>query len=751
MLKFRLSILIILVALFVTPSFAGEWIPVYHPELTISKAPADIQIDGELADPGWVNAAQITRFHEHFPGDQTRPPVETRVLVTYDNDHLYAAFICEDDPSSIRATFGERDVVAPDDNVIIALDTYGDAAWAYEIGANPYGIQYDALWSRNGGEDDSYDLVFKSMGKITDSGYQVEMAIPFSSLRFPAKDIQTWKIDFWRNHPRELRRQSSWAAYDRDESCWPCQWGTITGIQDVESGHGIELLPSIMSYQSGSLQDSDNPNSDFVNKKIDGEASLGAKYSITSGITAEATYNPDFSQIESDATQIDVNSTFALFYPERRPFFQEGSDLFATYFSALYTRSINDPIVAGKLIGRMNSTNLGYLTAYDDHSPIIIPFEESSAFLLGGKSVSNIFRARQTLGNESHIGTIITDRHFNGGGSGSLFSMDGSVKLNQNFGIEFQLLATHTGEPNDTALTSGINDVLFDGGRKTAAFDGESFWGHGIYASFERHARTWWFDLDYVEINPTFRADNGFEVSNNSREAEFTSGLDFNPNSKILASISPYMTVKRKWNFSKEKKLEWLAVGTELQLPGQAFVQVQYLRSWENFRNTELSGIRKFYFSISSKFSNMLSGGGSAHVGRMIARNVDPHPVVGNELDLGFWATFKPIDRMTFNLELDHLKSDSVHTGGNIFKGYAARTRADLQATRELSFRIVAQYNDFSKIWEFDPLMTYRLGSFTVFYLGSTHDLQDYEGIDGVGVRQYQRQFFMKIQYLLQV
>ncbi|NIR68088.1 MAG: hypothetical protein GWN61_25975, partial [candidate division Zixibacteria bacterium] len=725
--KNSLLLTILLLAFFSGPAFSDDWVPVYLPEIEIPRASGEIKIDGNLDDPGWKSAAYIDRFHEHFPGDQTEPPVDTRVYVTYNDDYFYVAFVCEDDPSTIRATFGERDNVGWDDNVIIAIDTYGDAAWAYELGANVYGIQQDALWSRGGGEDGSFDVIYDSEGKLTGSGYQVEFAIPFSSLRFPAREVQTWKVDFWRNHPRELRRQSSWAAYSRDESCWPCQWGTIKGIEGVSPGRGLELLPSIVASQSGTLSDINNPGSDFVNDDISGEMSLGAKYSITSSLTAEATYNPDFSQIESDVTQIDVNTTFALFYPERRPFFQEGSDLFQTWFTPVYTRSINDPIFAGKMIGRINRTSLAYLTAYDEHSPIIIPFEEASAFLSNGKSVSNIFRARQTFGEESHLGATITDRRYNNGGSGSLLSSDILLKLDKNYQIELQFLATHTEEPEDTSITDGINQVTFDNGAKTAAFDGESFWGHGVYASFERAARVWWFDLDYAEKSPTFRADNGFETSNNSRQVELNTGLDIYPKSKIIANIFPSISVARKWNFARERKDEWFVGSVGMQLPGQTYLDLSYLGSWEKFREVEFPGIKAFLFTLETKFSGYLFMGTSGSIGRRIARNVEPLPVMGDEKNLSVWATIKPTNRLTVNPRIEYVKSDSTGTRGNIFEGYAMRTRFDYQFTREFSLRFITQYNDFNKTWEFDPLLTYRLNSFTVFYLGSTHDVHDYD------------------------
>ena len=174
-------------------------------------------------------------------------------MITYDDKNLYVAFVCTDDPSAVRATMCQRDQFQGDDAVVVLLDTYGDATWAYEFFVNPYGVQKDYLWTNIVGEDPGYDLVWNSAAQITPSGYQVEMSIPFSSIRFPNRDVQTWKMDFWRSHPRESYHQYSWAAYDRNEQCWPCQWGTVNGIRNVRPGKGIEILPSMVAYHGRTI------------------------------------------------------------------------------------------------------------------------------------------------------------------------------------------------------------------------------------------------------------------------------------------------------------------------------------------------------------------------------------------------------------------------------------------------------------------------------------------------------------------
>ncbi len=232
---------------------ASAFEPVVNPQLETARASGDIRVDGKLDEAAWSSAARAGNFVERFPGDNLEPQVQTEALVTYDDENLYVGFICRDDPERIRATMSQRDQYGNDDEVVLCLDTYGDAAWAYEFCVNPYGVQKDMLWTKTHGEDAGFDLVWESAAHVNDAGYTVEMAIPFTSLRFPNQDVQTWRVDFQRNHPRESYRVYSWSANTHDEQCWPCQWGTVNGILGVRPGKGLEILPSFVSTQAGEM------------------------------------------------------------------------------------------------------------------------------------------------------------------------------------------------------------------------------------------------------------------------------------------------------------------------------------------------------------------------------------------------------------------------------------------------------------------------------------------------------------------
>jgi len=730
----------------------GAFQPNLKPSLEIRRVAGAIEIDGELNDAGWSGAAHAANFAESRPGDQTKPPVETEVFVAYDDANFYIAFIAHDNPKSIRSSLRDRDQIWADDNVGLILDTYGDAAWAYEIFFNPLGIQGDLRWTPQG-EDDGFNIIYNSRGKITEAGYQVEVAIPFSSLRFPDKPAQTWRATFWRNHPRDSRRQYSWAAMSRDNPCFPCQFGTLTGIENVKPGGTFELLPSVIGFQSGQIRDFDDPNSGLANSKIDGEASLGLQYAFTPSLTAEATYNPDFSQVESDAAQIDVNRTFALFYPERRPFFQEGSDLFNTWHNAFYTRSINDPIFAAKLTGRMNRTSIAYIGGRDEHSPIILPFEERSAILQTGRSTSNILRVKQTFLQDSYIGGMLTDRRLDGGGSGTVAGLDGLLRFWKNYRLEAQTVFSRTRESNNPTFNDDILaqvDTLFERGKHTAVFDGESFGGHALYASFERDARHWNFDFDYWAASPAFRADNGFVTSNDNRQFIFSTRYSFYPNTKLIDRFNPGIMVGRFWNYAGARKDNWIRPTINFQLKAQTNVFIGSVFSAERFREKEFPGIRRLEVEVNSDFSDPLTLGFYWAHGRSIARRLAV-PVLGKGTDFQVWGTIKPTQRLIIQPEYTYSKLN-YSDGREIFSGYILRARVNYQFTRELFLRMIVQYNNFGQGLSLEPLLSYKLNPFTIFYLGSTQQYFDLDPASGPrDFTQTSRQFFMKFQYLVRI
>ncbi|HUG39730.1 MAG TPA: sugar-binding protein [Longimicrobiales bacterium] len=714
-----------------------------RPTLEVARTAGAIRIDGDLGDAGWAGAAVADGFSEFQPREGVPARSPTEALVTYDADNLYVAFRVRDDPRALRVTLQDRDAVWDDDWVMVVLDTYGDNSWAYMIGANPIGVQLDARFSNASGDDASFDVIYRSAGRVTEDGYQVELAIPFASLRFPDAPQQDWKLQFVRSHPRASRHLYSWAALSQNNNCVLCQSGSLLGIRGVEPGGQLELLPAVVAGQRGALTDGADPGS-YRSADPSAEFSLGIRYPFKSGWTAEATYNPDFSQIESDASQIDVNSTFALFFPERRPFFQEGGDLFNTWVNAVHTRSINDPVAAGKLIGRQGNLALGYIGAVDEHSPLIIPLEEASVVLQNGRSVSNILRARQMFGSGSSVGGLITDRRFTGGGSGSTVGADLLLRLSELWQLEAQVVGSYTREPSEAGPTAGLDGATFGDAAHTATFDGESFAGRASYVSLERNARGWNFDADYWDATPTYRADNGFQGQNDFRRVILFNGYGIHPDKGLVDQVFVGNRNGQTWNFDGESKNRFAAVFAETRLKGQTRIGAELVWEEERYAGILFEDMVGFGIGLGSDFSEMFGFNLSYGMGESIHR---PTASPGRNRNARASVTFKPVRNLIIGPSLRWARMEG-EDGIMLFEGYIARNRLDYQVTRRFSARVVTEWNDFRRQLSVEPLLVYRINPLSVAYLGATGGYREFDDPQ-YDLERTSRQYFLKVQYLL--
>ncbi len=652
------------------------------------------------------------------------------------------------------------------DNIGFFFDTYGDASWAYTINVNPFGVQADALWSDGFGEDGMFDLVFESAGQVTDSGYQVELAIPFTSLRFPNVDEQVWRMQFWRHHYRDLHYNITWAANDRNESNWVRNWGYIKGIKNVKPGKGIEIIPALTSARAGALNVNSDSTLSCINDDPDAKLSLSGKYSISSNVTFDATINPDFSNVETDRHQIDVNSATALSYPEKRPFFQEGSDLYRTPISLVYTRSINVPDYAAKFTARLGRYSISYLGAHDKESPFIIPFEETSTGLIeGGKSFSNILRVRRTFGSGSQVGLLFTDRHWdeNSNGSNATYGTDATISISKQLTLRAQIVGSYTQEPDSTnQLADGVGEEYFDDSTYTTAFNNESFGGYAAYSNLSFRSRDFNMSGTYSDYSPTFRADNGWITRNNRRR--FTANFNYSHRiaQGFIESLEFVLNPFRIWNYDGQKKYEavYASVWANTRF-NQLDLLYQYMTRNEDFAGTSYENIFYHYFRFNTSPSEIFMIGASYNYGNLIAYGYN---TVGEQTSKELWVDLNLFDRIYYETWISHVKSDDVETGVELFNGFLYGSRISYQYDRKLSARLLIQYDDFGKEWDFDPLVTYKITPFTLFYLGSTNHIAKRDNLNHDGTRevaqdvtQYShnklesRQFFMKIQYLFQL
>jgi hypothetical protein len=718
-------------------------------------------VDGRLDEPVWQNAVRLSNFAEVDPGDNTRPSVDTEALLAYDADHLYIAFYCHDgDPAAIRASITDRDRMFGDDFAGVMIDTFRDQQNGFEFFVNPRGIQGDLRRTRNN-EDSSYDAVWYSGGRVTDDGWTAEMAIPFRSLRFPDHDVQSWGIHVFRNRPRESRVQMSWAPISRDENCFFCQAGVMNGIEGVNRGRNVEILPYALASQQGSLAGEDDASFAWGNDDPAGEAGVGLKYGITPNHTLDLSYNPDFSQIESDATQIDANRTFALFYPEKRPFFLEGADMFATDMDLVYTRSINDPRTAGKFTGKSGKNTVAVMAAYDENSPYIIPFEEQSEAANGGETVSGILRYKRDILTESFVGLLATDRHSrNNDGFNTTAGVDSRLRMSENFALELQATGSYTREPADTTLSEEFADIPFgDAQQYDATFNGEEFGGHAFEMELIRSGRHYNGTLWYDDYSPTFRADNGFITQNNYRLLGFWNGYLFQiENNPVFERVEPQIEGGRKYNYGGEFKDTWLQPSVWLRFKKQTYLWTGYLWSSERFAGTLVDGIARWNLSMDTECSKYLAAGLYSHLGHSVIRDRD-NPRLGDEFSYGVYLTLKPFTQVRLDTSYDSFDLNELNGGPGVYDTFVTRGKLTYQFSRSLFLRVVGEYVDDSRTWSVDPLFSYKINPFTVFFVGSSHSFDEFKDdpatpgpqVTDEGYRQTERLFFVKFQYLIRV
>ena len=705
----------------------------------------DIDLTGKLSDPQWKCAEPVEINFEIQPGENTPAREKTLVYVLYSSNRVYFGFRAFDSsPKSIRSHITDRDRMTDDDFVGIILDTYGTMQSGYEFMANAYGIQFDAMRTSNN-EDASFDCVWYSAGNVDDSGYTAEIAIPFKSLRFPPDQKQHWMAEFFRNLPRDSRYQMTWTPIDRNNPCILCQGGNIEGIEGIEATGNLELLPYAMGAQTGSTDDNEDPASPYKSGPFKGRVGLGMKYAPSSDLVLGGVINPDFSQIESDAAQISVNNTFSIFYPEKRPFFLEGADLYSTLARAFYSRMINNPLAASKLTQKSGSFSLAYLVAYDRESPFIVPGEEGSNFVgTSEKSLSNVVRAKYDFGSESFIGGLFTSRNF-AAAHNYMGGLDWNFLFGGNFYLVGQALMSDTRELNAPSIFD--DQRRYGSTRYTAAFDGERFNGAGMQVDFKRNARDYCFDLNYATVSPTFQAQDGFITSVDYRSASYWHGYWIYPNNLIIENASLQSQSGMNFNEDGLVKGSWTMVGLQLQLKGQTYVWVDYMPlNGEVFHSVSFKGIYRTEFTINCNPTSAFAVYFNGSVGRFIYRADNPKLGRGNN----FWieTVLKPSDKFSVDVTCARSRLWSMKDSHLFYDGYIARGIVAYQFSPEFFVRLIGQYDQFARQIQVDPLVSYKLNPFTVFYVGSNHGFTKFS--PPYGVERTMQQFYIKLQYLWQ-
>jgi hypothetical protein len=679
--------------------------------------PARVQqpptIDGRLDDPAWRTATRVTNFVQQRPLDREPATEPTDVYIAYDNDRLYVGVYAHySDSGLVRANRVDRDRIWEDDRLSIIFDTFRDQQRAYRFAVNGYGVQGDALIGNGGGlGDTSWDALFASAGQPAEDGWTAELAIPFKSLRYPARgpgEAHRWALQIERDIISK-DENVVWSPISRDVMSELGQMGTLEGLSDLSTSRNLELLPTFTAVRVRRLNDAGR----FETAGVE-EGGINLKYGITSNLTLDFTYNPDFSQIESDRQQIEVNQRFPISYPELRPFFLEGQEIFRIPgpIAFIHTRTIVDPQFGAKLSGKIGKTTLGVLAA-NDEAPGKVDDRNDRAF---GKTAQFVVgRARYDLYRESTTSVIFTNREFLDQYSRAL-GFDG----------EFAFGRTHRG----FGRIIGTDHLDAQGVRRR---------GYFYDVNFRKDGRNLGYSVVTNAVSPDLRTDVGFVRRVDQRNTLGNVTYRWWPGNWIV-NWGPRFSHSRNYQFNRTLQDEQSSASVNFSFAKNISANAGINRDMERYREVNFWKTR-YSFGGRVATSRRIEVSAGFNGGDQIRFIADPYLGRGTAWDTS--VTVKPLSRLQSDISLTASRLVNPRTSEEVFDIKILRVLTTYQFTDRLLIRNIIDHNTFDKTAGLNFLFTYRVNSGTVFYAG-----YDSRYRDSTGYHQTNRAIFMKLQYL---
>ena len=730
------------------------------PLATIRRTGDPPRIDGRLDDPVWRTATHITEFTQVTPVEGAPGTDQTELWMAYDSERLYFAFYAHySDMSMIRINRADRDDIRGDDQMTVLFDPFLDQQRAYQFEVNGYGVQADSLVNADGSTgnrsssmssgssssgtasrrsssgsglsssgalgirgDDSWNALFDTSGQLVEDGWVAEMAIPFKSLRYPVRgrgEPHRWGFQI----TRRIRGKSevqSWAPVSRAVAGQLTQFGVLEGLENLSQSRNLEILPELTGVRFGAL---DGETGRFTQRDPIGDIGVGFKYGITPNLTADLTYNPDFSQIESDRPQIETNQRFALFYPEQRPFFLEGQEIFqvSTPLNLLNTRTIVDPRFGGKLTGKVGNTTLGFIVADDEAAGRL---DDRTDPRFGATAQTVIGRARYDFYAESYLGAIMTAREF-GQEHNRVAGVDGRFRLGQTHRLSFMAVGSSTQHETDGA-----------------------FGGPAIEADLTYQSRNLGYSAAYTSIDPEFWTDSGFLPRVDLRQASAELSYRWWPESTLM-TWGPSVTYLRLYDHAGTLHDEQIQGSTNFQFRNNCNIRSTYSRNLERYRSIDF---RKTGYGIFGGCSQRLvSVFGGVNGGDGILFSDSPYLGRSTAMNIGVFA--RPTSRLS--TQINAISSRFVNPVGHaeVFDVKIFRTRTTYQFTERFLLRHIVEHNTLSMTVGNNLLLTYRINAGTVAFLGYDDRFQRGSRINDLlflttALQRTNRAVFAKISYL---
>lgn len=751
-------------------------------------------IDGKLDDEVWSKAVVLKDFLQVQPGDNIEPSQRTEVLLGHDGKNLYIAFRCYDkEPDRIRATIPKRDQIFDDDYVGVYLDTFNDQRRAYIFFFNPLGIQADGIFTESQGEDYSVDVVMDSKGTTSSEGYVVEVSIPFKSLRYEAGEGKLWGAHVFRRIKRGANELNSWMPLKRNSSGTLIQEGRLSGFESIVAERTLEIIPSLTISQNGLRLPAPSPIGDpfqdatkLVNKPAGFDLGLTMKYSITPTITLDFALNPDFAQVEADQLVITANQRFPIFFPEKRPFFLEGIDIFQTPLQVVNTRTIVDPDVAVKISGKQGKTAFGLMLASDAApgnfsdeeredpalAPFIEPYLDRNAFI-------GVLRAKRDIGKEGSLGLFATtynfpEQHNNVGG------FDGRFKLDSKTVLSFQTVGTST------------RGFFYDPITDTSAYKTGN--GFGYLVNYDFTDRNFGYFVQTQGRTQNYRADVGFtrRVATNKSDLFLRWSTDPKPEGFYTNwRISNFASASYDWMGRMQQtvdEFQW-----QFNFKKETFVSVGYFGGHERIFEEEFgpkrsetqqgafsgthgersTNFNQFFIYGGSTLSKQFSffqfygltrgafdfdfGNGPKYPRVSPAALANPFapldPGSGSELFLETQLTYQPTDALRTSLSYFKSKLNRYDTNMVAYDSNLVSLRATYQFSPFTFVRARFDYDSLGSRAFGQYLFGWTPGPGTSFYIGYNDDL-NVNGYNPIsyrvedGIRLNGRTFFIKMSYL---
>lgn len=690
--------------------------------------------------------AVITGFRQREPHDGEPVSRPTTAYASYDDKNLYVIIDCKDDPSLVRARLSKREDIFSDDVVGVFLDTFHDRRRAYEFFVNPLGIQADGTTVEGQNDDFSYDTLWHSEGKLTEDGFVVFISIPFKSLRFSSADEQSWGFGIFRNFARN-NEQAFWPYITRRIEGFAQQLATAEGLDHISAGRNIQIIPYGSFARSRFLDDQVPAFSTETNAR----AGVDAKIIFRDSITADFTFNPDFSQVESDEPQVTVNQRFEVFFPEKRPFFLENAGYFQTPETLFFSRRIADPQFGARVTGKLGPWAIAAL-ALDDRAPgQRLPADHPSH---GDRAAIGVVRVQREFAKQSNLGFIATSRDF-GTSSNRVLALDTRIKLSPTWVFQSQGI---------TSLTRELDGRRFGGSAYSA----------GVFHS-DRHVE---YNIFFTDRSPGFRSQLGFIPRVDVRQIDHFVSYRWRPKKGKVQAFGPNLFTLINWD--REGRVQDWRVNLPWSISFSNNTHI-FARRSEFFELFQGRGFREHSneLSVNSDWLKWLSWsvfiGEGKGVNFFPAGGLPPFSAKTFNGQTGFSLRLHPQLRVEQTYIYSRLSTEKesapsgVPAQASIFNNHIVRSKVNYQFTRALSLRAILDYNailpnttlvdlERTKRVTGDVLVTYLLNPGTALYVGYTDRFENLvidrgsvptslrrtiSPTTGVG-----RQFFMKVSYL---